>query len=109
MLTDKYIINFMEKGVSFFNRHITHVNDSVGNPSIIKVLNNKKSVLPYTNIPVTHSCFNINESSERHYLSLYICKVIEKKLYLPIEECKEISDYIVKKKYEEYVKFVMSK
>ena len=99
MLTDKHITHFIEKGKKFFDSYISYSNCYMGTPSILKITN-----------PTTHTdiCYNVNTSSERHYLSSTITSIIESNLFLPKEDCKQIAEYIVQKKYEQYIEYVMS-
>lgn len=106
MLTEKHIIHFIEKGKSFFDKYISYTNNPLGIPSVIKVKKHQKSILD----PVTSSyiCFCVTQSVERHYASLNITKLLESYMYLPQKDCQQIADYIIQKKYEQYIDFVMS-
>jgi hypothetical protein len=99
MISEKHIKNFIEKGKKFLSRHISYSKCHMGTPSIVKITN------PTTS---THTCYKVSTSSERHYLSSTITLILEDNLFLPKEECKQIADYIVQKKYEQYTEFVMS-
>ncbi len=99
MLTEKHIKHFIEKGKNFLGKHISYSNCYMGAPSIVKITN-----------PTTHTdiCYNVSTSSERHYLSSTLTQLIESNLFLPKEDCKQIAEHIVQKKYEQYVEYVMS-
>lgn len=106
MLTDNQIKHFIEKGKKYFEKFISYTTNPLGIPSVIKVKKHQKSILD----PVTsfYICFCVTQSVERHYASLNISKLIEVNMCLPKEECKQIAEYIVQKKYEQYIDFVMS-
>ncbi len=99
MLTDKHIKHFIEKGKNFLSKYISYSNCCMGTPSIVKITD------PTTH---THTCYKVSTSSERHYLCSTITLIIERNLFLPKEDCKQISEYIVQKKYEQYIEFVMA-
>ena len=106
MLTDNHIKHFIEKGKKYFEKFISYTNNSLGIPSVIKVKKHQKSILDPVTSP--YICFCVTQSVERHYASLNISKLIEVNMCLPKEECKQIAEYIVQKKYEQYIDFVMS-
>ncbi len=108
MLTDNHIKHFIEKGKKYFEKFISYTNNSLGIPSVIKVKKtiDTKWVLDSETSPYVSYC--ITQSVERHYCSLTISKLIEVNMCLPKEECKQIAEYIVDKKYEQYIDFVMS-
>jgi len=99
MLTDKHIIHFIKKGKTFLADYISYSKCHMGTPSIVKITD------PITS---TYTCYKVNTSSERHYLSSTITLILKDNLFLPKEDCKQIADYIVQKKYEQYMEFVMS-
>ena len=99
MLTEKHIKHFIKKGKKFLNKYISYSKCHMGTPSIVKITN------PITS---TDTCYKVNTSSERHYLSSTITLILKDNLFLPKEDCKQIADYIVQKKYEQYMEFVMS-
>lgn len=99
MLTDKHIIYFLEKGKKFFEENISYSNCDMGTPSVVKITN------PTTS---THVCYSLTQSSERYYLSSLITKMLEDHLFLSKEDGKQIAEYIIQKKYEQYIDFVMS-
>jgi hypothetical protein len=108
MLTEKHIIHFIEKGKSFFDKYVSYTNNPLGIPSVIKV---KKTIDPKWVLgsdKVTSTCYCVTKSVERHYSSLTIAKLIESHMYLPQKDCQQIAEYIVQKKYEQYIDFVMS-
>lgn len=108
MLTEKHIIHFIEKGKSFFDKYISYTNNSLGIPSVIKI---KKTIDPKFILgsnKVTFICYCVTQSVERHYSSLSIAKLLESHMYLPQKDCHQIAEYIVQKKYEQYIDFVMS-
>ncbi len=102
MLTEKHIIHFIEKGKSFFDKYISYTTNPLGIPSVIKV---KKTIDPKFK---GYICYCVTQSVERHYSSLSIAKLLESHMYLPQKDCQQIGEYIVQKKYEQYIDFVMS-
>ena len=108
MLTEKHIIHFIEKGKNFFDKYISYTNNPLGIPSVIKV---KKTIDPKFILgsdKVTYVSYCVTQSIERHYSLLNIAKLLESHMYLPQKECQQIAGYIVQKKYEQYIDFVMS-
>lgn len=102
MLTEKHIKHFIEKGKSFFDKYVSYTTNHLGIPSIIKVKKYQtKSISPYV-------CYCVTQSVERHYSSLNIAKLIEAYMYLPQKDCQQIAEYIVQKKYEQYIDFIMT-
>lgn len=99
MLTDKHIIYFIEKGKKFFDNYISYSNCHMGTPSIVKITN------PTTS---TDICYSLTQSSERHYLSSLITQMLEEYLFLSKEDGRQIAEYLVQKKYEQYIDFMMS-
>ena len=110
MLTDNHIKHFIEKGKKYFEKFISYTNNSLGIPSIIKVKKtiDTKWVLDSDTSKSPYVSYCVTQSVERHYCSLTISKLIEVNMCLPKEECKQIAEYIVQKKYEQYIDFVMS-
>jgi len=113
MLTEKHIKNFVEKGKSFFDRYISYTTNPLGIPSVIKVKKFNTSLFQVTVLspdPVTSSdvSFCVTQSVERHYASLNIANLLESNMHLPQKDCHQIAEYIVQKKYEQYIDFVMS-
>ena len=106
MLTEKHIIHFIEKGKSFFDKYISYTTNPLGIPSVIKVKKFQKSILDPVTSPYVSYC--VTQSVERHYSSLSIAKLLESHMYLPQMDCQQIAEYIVQKKYEQYIDFVMS-
>tara|TARA_R100000697_G_scaffold40155_1_gene52345 strand:+ start:4371 stop:4694 length:324 start_codon:yes stop_codon:yes gene_type:complete len=106
MLSDNHIKHFIEKSKKFLDRYISYTNNSLGIPSVIKIKKHKKSILdpvtsPYVSFCVTHSV-------ERHYCSLGIATLLETEMCLPAKESFQIAEYIVQKKYNQYIDVVMS-
>ena len=99
MLSENQVVNFLKKGQKCLGRYIQHTNDYLGAPSIIKITNSATS---------TYTCYSLTQSSERHFLLSAIVKVLENNMFLPKEECKQISEYYVQEKYQQYIDFVMS-
>tara|TARA_B100000900_G_scaffold371527_1_gene350814 strand:- start:2180 stop:2503 length:324 start_codon:yes stop_codon:yes gene_type:complete len=106
MLTEKHIKHFVEKGKSFFDKYISYTTNPLGIPSVIKVKRFEKSTLDPVTYPYVSFC--VTQSVERHYVSLNIAKLLESHMYLPQKDCHQIAEYIVQKKYEQYIDFVMS-
>ena len=108
MLTDKHIKHFVEKGKSFFDKYISYTTNPLGIPSVIivKKITHPKFVLGSDEITSISYC--VSQSIERHYSSLSIAKLLESHMYLPQKDCHQIAEYIVQKKYEQYIDFVMS-
>jgi hypothetical protein len=106
MLTEKHIIYFIEKGKSIFDKYISYTTNPLGIPSVIKVKKFQKSILDPVTSP--YMCFCVSQSVERHYSILNITNLLEAHMYLPQKDSKQIAEYIVQKKYEQYIDFVMS-
>ena len=106
MLTEKHIKHFIEKGKSFFDKYISYTTNPLGIPSVIKVKKFQKSIIDPVTSP--YNCYCVTQSVERHYSSLNIAKLLESHMYLPQKDCFQIAEYIVQKKYEQYIDFVMS-
>ncbi len=107
MLSDNHIKHFIEKSKKFLDRYISYTNNSLGIPSVIKIKKFKTSILDRVGDSPDVS-FCVTQSVERHYASLKIANILETEMCLPPKESFQIAEYIVQKKYNQYIDVVMS-